>query len=218
MNTKLTANLRRCFQRLAMGLLVAGPAALSLVATTAQASPAQVQSAASALRAITTLRADFTQRAENGQQVTGVLSLKRGGKIRFAYQPGYPVQISSDGKALTIVDSAVNQVQRWPIGNSPLGALLDPSRDVTRYGTVLPSFDPNTLSIRVEDRSHPEYGALVLAFARKASAPGGLELLGWQALDAQNQRTTMRLAHHQYGVPMSDDFFRFTDLRARPHK
>jgi outer membrane lipoprotein-sorting protein len=214
----LTKNLQRLLGRLGLGLLVAGPAAFLLAPITAQATPADVQSAANALRAITTLRADFTQRAENGQQVSGTLSLKRGGKIRFAYQRGYPVEISSDGKALTIIDTAVNQIQRWPIGNSPLGALLDPTRDVTRYGTALPAFDANTLSIRVEDRAHPEYGSLILAFARKASAPGGLELLGWQALDAQNQRTTMRLANHQYGVAISDDLFRFTDPRARPHK
>jgi hypothetical protein len=61
----------------------------------------------------------------------------------------------------------VNQTQRWPIGNSPLGALLDPAKDVTRYGHVLPSLEANTLNIRVEDRAHAEYGAMVLSFASK---------------------------------------------------
>jgi outer membrane lipoprotein-sorting protein len=46
-----------------------------------------------ALRAIATLRADFVQSSDNGQQVSGTLSLKRPGKIRFQYQRGYPVQI-----------------------------------------------------------------------------------------------------------------------------
>jgi outer membrane lipoprotein-sorting protein len=63
-----------------------------------------VPRAADALRAIATLRADFVQSSDNGQQVSGTLSLKRPGKIRFQYQRGYPVQIYSDGKALTIVD------------------------------------------------------------------------------------------------------------------
>jgi hypothetical protein len=49
----------------------------------------------------------------------------------------------------------VNQTQRWPIGNSPLGALLDPAKDVTRYGHALPSLEANTLNIRVEDRAMP---------------------------------------------------------------
>jgi outer membrane lipoprotein-sorting protein len=49
-------------------------------------------------------------------------------------------------------------------------------------------------------------------------APGGLELLGWQTLDAQNRRTTVRLSNHQYGLGLSDDLFRYLDVRARPHK
>ena len=200
-----------------MGLLVAGPAALSL-APVAYADSGELAQAVAALRGITTLRADFVQRADNGQQVSGVLSLKQGGKIRFQYQRGYPVQITSDGRALTIVDSDVNQIQRWPIGNSPLGALLDPAKDVTRYGTVLPAFEPNTISVRVADRSHPEYGTMVLAFSRKAGAPGGLQLEGWQTLDAQSRRTSLRLTGHQYGVALGDDLFRFIDPRARPHK
>lgn len=211
--------------RLALGLLVAGPAALSLapVPALAQAhagvAQAGVAQAAEALRAITTLRADFIQRSEtSGQQVSGVLSLKRGGKIRFAYQRGYPVSIISDGHALSIIDSEVNHTQRWPIGNSPLGALLNPAKDVTQYGTVLPALDPRVVAIRVEDRGHPEYGVMILTFVHKPSAPGGLELEGWQTQDAQNRRTTIRLSGHQYGVPVSDDLFRYIDSRARPHK
>ncbi len=204
-----------------MGLLVAGPAALSLALpawASAGATTGEMAQAVAALRGIDTLRANFTQRADNGQQVSGVLSLKRGGKIRFQYQRGYPVQITADGKALTIVDSDVNQIQRWPIGNSPLGALLDPAKDVTRYGTLLPAFEPDTVSIRVADRSHPEYGTMVLVFAKKAGAPGGLQLEGWQTLDAQSRRTSVRLTGHQYGVALGDDLFRFIDPRARPHK
>ena len=215
--------LRRGASCLALGLLVVGPAALSLCPPVARAAPAEPAAdlghAIAALRGIATLRADFVQRSEAaGQQVTGVLSLKRGGKIRFQYQRGYPVLIVSDGRALTIIDSEVNQIQRWPIGNSPLGALLDPAKDVSRYGTLLPGFGPNAVNIRVEDRSHPEYGVMTLTFVRKPSAPGGLELEGWQTQDAQNRRTAIRLTNHQYGGALSDELFRFIDPRARPHK
>jgi hypothetical protein len=40
-----------------------------------------------------------------------------------------PLLIVGDGKALTLIDYEVRQVQRWPISNSPLGALLDPLGD-----------------------------------------------------------------------------------------
>jgi outer membrane lipoprotein-sorting protein len=121
--------------------------------------------------------------------------------------------IVGDGKALTMVDYEVRQVQRWPIGNSPLGALLDPRRDVKRFGTLQPSSDPSIVPIEVRDRTHPEYGVITLIFRRKASAPGGLELISWVALDSQNQRTTIRLANQRYGIDVSDNQFRFVDPR-----
>ena len=71
----------------------------------------------------------ITQTDRNGQSVRGVLTLKRPGRIRFEYEEGVNMLIVGDGKALTLIDYEVRQVQRWPIKNSPLGALLDPSRD-----------------------------------------------------------------------------------------
>lgn len=169
--------------------------------------------AVQALRGITTLVADFTQTDRNGQRLTGVLTLKNPGRIRFQYQRGVPLLIVSDGKALTMVDYEVRQVQRWPIRNSPLGALLDPSRDVSRFGKLQPTGNRDVVSIEVRDPAHPEYGVITLVFVRKASAPGGLELTNWVALDSQNQRTTIRLANHRYGAAVADTAFRYNDPR-----
>lgn len=180
----------------------------------AQTAPsAQLQQVVGALRGITTLRASFTQTDRNGQRVSGELTLKRPGKIRFQYQKGVPMLIVGDGKALTLIDYEVRQVQRWPISNSPLGALLDPRRDVARFGRIQPTGNPDVISVEVRDAKHPEYGVITLIFVRKASAPGGLELVNWVALDSQNKRTTIRLSNHQYGVAVSDDAFRWKDPR-----
>jgi len=182
--------------------------------TTLPAAETDLDRAVAALRGISTLRADFTQTDRNGQRLSGVLTLKRPGRIRFQYAPGVPMLIVSDGRALTLVDYEVRQVQRWPIGNSPLGALLDPRRDVKRFGRLQPVADPGVVSIEVRDARHPEYGVITLVFVRKASAPGGLELVAWVALDSQNKRTTIRLANHQYGLAVSDNTFRFNDPRS----
>lgn len=178
------------------------------------ADSAVLDQAVAALRAIGTMRADFTQTDRNGQRTSGVMTLKRPGRIRFQYERGVPLLIVSDGKALTLIDYEVRQVQRWPISNSPLGALLDPSRDVKRYGKLQPTGDPNVVSVEVRDTAHPEYGVITLIFVRKASAPGGLELASWVALDSQNQRTTIRLANHQYALAVPDSTFRWTDPRS----
>lgn len=200
--------------------LAAPVVSIALVSAPAVSQPATsrqtgtLDQAVAALRGISTLRADFIQTDRNGQRVSGVLTLKNPGRIRFQYQRGVPLLIVSDGKALTMVDYEVRQVQRWPIRNSPLGALLDPNRDVSRYGTLQPTADPGVVSIEVRDRSHPEYGVITLVFVRKAAAPGGLELASWVALDSQNKRTTIRLSNHQYGGAVADSAFRFNDPRS----
>lgn len=175
----------------------------------------QLDQAVAALRGIDTLKADFVQTDRNGSTVRGVLTLKRPGRIRFQYEPSAKMLIVGDGRALTMIDYEVRQVQRWPISNSPLGALLDPKRDVARFGRVVSTGNPNVTSIEVRDRTHPEYGVITLIFTRKASAPGGLELSYWVALDSQNRRTTISLSNQRYGVPVTDNDFRWTDPRPR---
>jgi outer membrane lipoprotein-sorting protein len=194
-------------------LFVAAPVPLSAQNQPASPATGQLAEAVSALRAISTMRANFTQTDRNGQRLSGTLTLKRPGKIRFQYQPSVPFLIVSDGTALTFVDYEVRQVQRWPIRNSPLGVLLDPTRDVGRYGTLQPTGDPNVISVEVRDRGHPEYGVMTLVFVRRAGAPGGLELASWVSLDSQNQRTTVRLSNHAYGMAVADNSFRYNDPR-----
>ena len=179
----------------------------------AQTASSELDRAVAALRAITTMKADFTQTDRNGQRLAGELTMKRPGKIRFQYQKGVPLLIVSDGKALTMIDYEVRQVQRWPIGNSPLGALLDPKRDVARYGKLIPTGNPDVTSIEVRDPKHPEYGRITMIFVRDASAPGGMELTSWVALDSQNKRTTIKLANQRYGVAVADNAFAWTDPR-----
>jgi outer membrane lipoprotein-sorting protein len=201
---------------LSAALVVCGAAALPAPAL-AQA-PSDLERAISALRSIETMQANFIQTDRNGQRASGVITLRRPGRIRFQYAPGIPMLIVSDGAALTFVDYETRQVQRWPIRNSPLGALLDPSRDVAKFGRLISTGDANWVVIEVRDRSHPEYGILTLRFMRKAGAPGGLELQGWVALDSQNRQTAIQLSGQRYGMAVSDNMFRFNDPRRPAHR
>ena len=191
------------------------PATAQQAAPSAKTAPASsdIDRAVTALRAISTMRADFVQTDRSGQRVGGVMTMKSPGRIRFEYEKGVPMLIVSDGRALTMVDYEVNQVQRWPIRNSPLGALLDPGRDVARYGRLLETAHPDVVSLQVRDPSKPEYGTITLVMMRKPGAPGGLELASWVALDAQNRRTTVRLSNHRYGMDVANSAFQFRDPR-----
>ena len=68
-------------------------------------------------------------------------------------------------------------------------------------------------SIEVRDPKRPEYGRITLIFMRKASAPGGMELVSWVALDSQNKRTTIRLSNHRYGMAVANSTFTYRDPR-----
>jgi outer membrane lipoprotein-sorting protein len=197
-----------CFS-LPAGLAVMAPAAAQAQA----ANQADLDRVVAALRGITTLQADFTQTDRNGQVAKGKLTLKSPGRIRFEYEKAFNMLVVANGSSLTLVDYDVRQLQRWPISNSPLGALLDPKRDVKRFGKLIATGNPNVLSVEVKDASKPEYGTITLVFVKDASAPGGLELNSWVALDAQNSRTTVRLANHRYGMAVADSAFTYRDPR-----
>lgn len=187
-------------------------APLALLAAAPAAAQNDLSAVQAYLRGVSTMTADFTQTDRAGKVLTGRLTWQQPGRIRFQYQQGVPLLIVAEGGALTFVDYQVRQVQRWPIRNSPLGVLLDPSRDLSRYGKVVAG-DPRLLTVEARDPRRPEYGRITLVFARDAGGPGGLNLQGWVALDSQNNRTTVRLSNQRYGVPVAADAFRWTDPR-----
>lgn len=208
------------FPKLSLHTALAGALALALpaglaVVPTAPAAAAQddLDRAVAALRGISTMKADFTQTDRKGQTIAGEMTLKRPGKIRFEYDKSARMLVVSNGKSLYLVDYEVNQVQRWPVGNSPLGALLDPNRDVKKFGKLVSTGNPDVVSIEVRDPKHPEFGVITMIFVEDAAAPGGLALTNWVALDSQNQRTTVRLKNQRYGVAVADSAFAFKDPR-----
>ena len=205
---------------------LAGLAAWTLtplaVAGLAVSVPAVAQSSStlasvqSHLKSTGSMTADFVQTDRNGQRLSGKLTLKRPGKIRFQYQKDVPLLIVGDGSSLTVIDYEVRQVQRWPVKNSPLAALLDPDRDLTKYAKVVPTGSNDVLSVEVKDPKRPEYGTITMVFVRDGSAPAGLRLRGWVALDSQNNRTRIDLSNQKFNVAVADSAFRWTD--PRPNK
>ncbi|MBM0169567.1 LolA family protein [Altererythrobacter sp. C41] len=198
---------------MAGALAIAAPAALVAVPIPVAAAEGDLDRAVAALRGISTMKADFTQTDRKGQTVSGEMTLKRPGKIRFQYEDGVPLLLVSNGQSFTMIDYEVNQVERWPISESPLGALLDPSRDVKKYGKLVSTGHSDVISVEVRDPNKPQFGVITLIFTRDSSAPGGLQLTNWVALDAQNNRTTVRLRNHRYGISVPDSAFTYKDPR-----
>lgn len=190
---------------------LAATAALAPVPAVAQQNGlAEVQAH---LRAINSMTANFSQTDARGRTLTGTLALKRPGKIRFEYR-GVRMLVVADGTRLNFLDYEVGQQQSWPIGDSPLSVLLNPNRDLSQFARVIRN-DGNTLMVEARDPRRREFGRITLAFARNAGTPGGLSLTGWNALDAQNNLTQVRLTGQRYNVPVADSLFRFEPARGR---
>ena len=159
------------------------------------------------LRAVDTMTAAFSQTDRRGQTLNGTLNLKRPGRVRFDFGRSANMLIVGDGRALTFVDGDTGQRQRWPINDSPLSVLLNPNRDIGRFARVVRD-DAQVLLVEARDPRRREFGTITISFAKSGGAPGGLILQGWTMLDAQNNRTTVRLSNQRFNVPISDSIFR----------
>ncbi len=202
---------------------VAIPFARALVpalAAVVLASPG-IASPASDMRAVEShlaqtqsLVSTFTQTDGKGRQLTGTLSLKRPGRIRFEYGRGANMLLVANGKDLSFVDYEVGQKSSWPVAKSPLSVLLAAKPDLGRIARIVPSNDPRVVVVRARDARRPEFGTIVLAFTRGAG-PAGLTLEGWTAIDAQNKTTKVRLDGQRYNVAVAESAFTFAEPKRK---
>jgi outer membrane lipoprotein-sorting protein len=192
-------------------------APVALVASAAVPAVAQTSDVARVeahLSAVQSMTANFVQTDARNRSARGTLQLKRPGRIRFQYQ-GANVLMVADGKRLWFVDYEVGQKNSWDLNRTPLGILLAARPDVDRIARVIPQKDSRVLLVRARDPGRPEFGTLLLAFVRTPSAPGGLKLEGWTAIDAQNKRTTVKLANQRYNVAVAESAFSFAEPKKR---
>ena len=201
------------FSALALAAAPLSLAALAPAPLVAQANSGLDQVQAH-LRAVDTMTAGVTQTDRRGRSLRGTMSIKRPGKIRFDYGRSANILIVGDGRALAFVDYDVNQVQRWPIGDSPLSVLLNPGQDLSRFARVVRS-DDQVLMIEARDPRRREFGTITIAFAKVPGAPGGLSLQGWNTVDAQNHLTSVRLSNQRFNVAVADSLFTYRDPRRR---
>jgi outer membrane lipoprotein-sorting protein len=192
---------------------IAAPAALVAAPVPAAAAEsddfAQVQAH---LRAVQSMTANFVQADGKGRTARGTLQLKRPGRIRFEYSGGDLLLVANGGR-LNFIDYQVGQKSSWALNKTPLGVLLSASPNIKGEAKVLPNPDPRVVVIRARNPS--QFGTLILAFVRAASAPGGLMLYGWTAVDAQNKKTTVKLSNQRYNVAVPEGAFTFAEPKKK---
>ena len=188
-----------------VALLAAAPAI-------AAAQSADLERLKTHLGSVQTMTANFTQTDDKGRVATGTLQMKRPGRVRFEYGGG-DLLLVANGKTLTFLDYSVGQKSSYPLGRTPLGPLLSGSPDFNGKAEILPNPDSRILVARA--RNTGQYGQLTLAFLRNPSAPGGLQLYGWTAIDPQNHRTTVRLSNVRFNVAVPESAFTFAEPKKK---
>ena len=189
------------------------PAALIAVAAPAPAAEsADMARLASHISSVQTMSANFVQTDQRGRSAAGKLQLKRPGRVRFEYGSG-DLLLVANGRTLSFIDYQVGQKSSWPLNRTPLGVLLSGSPNLKGRAQVVPSKDPRVVTVRARDPA--QYGSILLAFIRSPSAPGGLQLRGWTAIDAQNKRTIVRLSNVRYNIAVPEAAFTFAEPKKR---
>ena len=190
------------------------PIAIVALAVPAEAQQSDIAKVEAHLSAVQSMTASFTQTDSRNRVARGTLQLKRPGRIRFQYD-GNDLVLVGNGNKLTFVDYQVGQKNSWDLNKTPLGLLLSANPDINRIARIVPQTDPRVLVVRARDARRPEFGTLLLAFVRSPSAPGGLLLEGWTAIDAQNKRTTIKLDNQRYNVAVPESAFAYAEPKQR---
>ena len=200
-----------------LSYLVAPVAAVAMIAAPAPAAKQQsmLDRVETHLAQSSSMTANFTQTDGKGRSIGGTLSMKRPGKVRFDYGKQANMLMVGDGRELHFIDYEVGQKSTWKIKESPLAVLLDNKPNLDRIARIVPTEDDRVVIVRARDARRPEFGTLILAFTKTSSAPGGLQLAGWTAIDAQNKRTQIQLSNQRYNVSVPDARFTYVEPTKR---
>jgi outer membrane lipoprotein-sorting protein len=157
--------------------------------------------------AFTTLSAQFSQIAPDGQVAEGDFYLRRPGRLRFEYAPPVPLLIVADGFRLILYDHELGQVNAWPVAATPLGPLVARTVDFINSGHAYAvETEPGILRLTLVDPDRPDDGSITLVFRDDP-----LELRHWEVTDPQGLVTVVVLTGMRIDPELAPELFMFND-------
>ena len=144
-----------------------------------------------ALTKLKQFSAKFSQTDQNGQSVSGQLTVLRPGRLRFDYNPPSALKIIADGNNVAVIDERLGTRDLYSIGLTPLKFLLSRSIDLGREFKISDvRLEPDRLVLEADDTA--TFGGsshIILGFERKT-----LLLKNWTVIDPQGYSVTIRLS------------------------
>jgi outer membrane lipoprotein-sorting protein len=160
------------------------------------------------LNRLDSVRSRFVQLSSDGGYAEGELVVDRPGMLRFEYDPPVPILMIADGAFLLYYDKELKQSTFLPLWETPLWFLVkDKIRLSDNIEVTDVTSDRATLSVTVRDNDLGDVGTITLVFSDQP-----LSLRKWTITDPQGITTQVALVNPQFGVPIDDKVFDYSDL------
>ena len=161
------------------------------------------------LNDLKTVEGNFTQVNDDGTISTGILYIKRPGKMRLEYDPPNNALVIASNKAVYIIDKKSNQMpETYPLRRTPLSIILAPNVNLSRQKMVVGhDYDGTATIITAQDPKNTEYGSILMKFSDEP-----VQLRQWIVRDSSGGETTIVLETLTTGVNLSNRLF---DLPSR---
>jgi outer membrane lipoprotein-sorting protein len=144
------------------------------------------------LSTIQTLVGDFVQVGPDGTRTLGQFYIQKPGKVRFEYEPPNPIDITADGRLVSVRNRQLDTQDLFPLSQTPLRFLLSDRIDLVRETTIIGVYADDIFATVVIEEKQPLIGTsrLMMMFDAK-----DLQLKQWTVTDAQGFDTTVAVSN-----------------------
>ena len=199
--------LKRALAGAALGvaLMLAPDAAFAAKAKPLSAEQtASVQELTSFMNSFRSLQGEFVQTLSNGRAVKGIFYISKPGKMRFEYEPSYPILFVSNGNWVTIKYLKKGTGDQYPLSQTPLRMVLSDKVDLLKEAKILGIEDKDGRTIvSLEDRKDLVSGHMILYYNRDTKS-----LEKWVVVDGKGRKTTVELMNVVVNVKPDPKLFK----------
>ena len=144
------------------------------------------------LSTINTLVGDFVQVGPDGTKSTGQFYIYKPGRVRFEYNPPNPIDITADGRLVSVRNRNLDTQDLFPLSQTPLRFLLSDRIDLRRETNIVGVYADDIFATVVIEEKQPLVGTnrLMMMFDAK-----NLQLKQWTVTDAQGFDTTVAVSN-----------------------
>jgi outer membrane lipoprotein-sorting protein len=144
------------------------------------------------LSAINTLVGDFVQVGPDGSKSEGQFYIQKPGRVRFEYNPPNPIDITADGRLVSVRNRTLDTQDLFPLSQTPLRFILSDRIDLRRETNIVGVYTDDIFATIVIEEKQPLIGTsrLMMMFDAKA-----LTLKQWTVTDAQGFDTTVAVSN-----------------------